>query len=94
MDLPGIELDEEEDVETAEQHRVDGEEVAGQHGGRLGSQELCPSRAGSPRCGLDAMPAKDCPHARGCEADAHRGQLPMDPPIAPGRVLSCQAKDQ
>jgi hypothetical protein len=40
VDHSGVELDEEQYVEASEQHRVDGEEVAGQHGRRLGLQEL------------------------------------------------------
>ena len=40
------------------------------------------------------MPMQDYPHARGRELDAHCGQLPVDPPIAPGRILIRQAKDQ
>jgi hypothetical protein len=40
MDAPGVELDEEEHVEPPEEHRVDVEEVTGQHRRRLGTQEL------------------------------------------------------
>src|ERR1035437_2213740 len=94
VDPSGVELDEEQYVEASEQHRVDGEEVAGQHCHCLRSQELRPRRPRSTRSGFDAMPAKDCPHARRGEQNSHRGQLPLDPPIAPGRVLSCQTKDQ
>ena len=64
IDPPGVDLDEEQHVQTAKQHRIDGEEVAGQHGMRLRSQELCPGWACSARSGLDAMPPEDCPHAR------------------------------
>jgi hypothetical protein len=32
IDPPDVDLDEEQQVETAKQHRIDGEEVAGQHG--------------------------------------------------------------
>ena len=94
MDLPGTELDEEKDIETAEQHRIDREEVAGQQRRRLCSQELRPGRGRPSRSGLDAMAMQDYPHARGREPDSHCGQLPVDPPIAPGRMLIRQAKDQ
>jgi hypothetical protein len=40
------------------------------------------------------MPAEDCPHARRSEPNAHRGQLPVDSAIYPGRVLSRHTKDQ
>jgi hypothetical protein len=39
-DPPGAELDEEEHIEMAKQHRVDVEEVTCQHRRRLGSKEL------------------------------------------------------
>src|ERR1019366_8922342 len=38
----GVELEEEQHVEPLQQHRVDGEEVAGQRGCRLASKELLP----------------------------------------------------
>jgi hypothetical protein len=38
-----VEFDEEQHVEPLQQHRVDGEEVAGQNGGRLASNELIPA---------------------------------------------------
>jgi hypothetical protein len=44
--------------------------------------------------GFESMRAKDCPHARWGEPDSHSGQLALDPPITPGRVLSCHTKDQ
>src|SRR5664280_1706966 len=94
IDPPGIELDEEQHMESSEQHSVNSEEVAGQHRRGLHSQKLCPGRPRSTRRGLDAMPAKDLPHARWSEPDTHGCQLPLDPPIAPERVLSCQTKDQ
>jgi|GEM_PF-4271556 len=94
IDPPGVHLDEEQHVETAEQHRIDGEEVAGQNGPRLRPQELCPGWARSARSGLGAMPAEDCPRARRSEPNAHSCQFPMDSAISPGRVLSCQTKDQ
>jgi hypothetical protein len=40
------------------------------------------------------VPIQDRPHARGREPDAYRGQLPVDPPIASGRILIRQAEDQ
>src|SRR5665213_161409 len=59
VDPPGVDLDEEQHVQTAKQYRVDGEEVTGQHGPRLRSQELRPRWACSVRGGLDAMMAED-----------------------------------
>lgn len=44
--LPGIEFDEEQDVGPSQEHRVHGEEVAGQHGRGLSSQERTSGRTG------------------------------------------------
>jgi hypothetical protein len=49
LDPGGVELDEDQHVEPLQQHGVDREEVAGQHGGRPGAQEpgpvgTCPHR--------------------------------------------------
>src|SRR3974390_2784773 len=42
--LSGVEFDEEQHVETPGQHRIDGEEVAGQQRCRLGAEKLSPGR--------------------------------------------------
>jgi len=59
----GAVFDEEQDVESAEQDRVDAEEVAGEHAAGLGGEELTPGRTVSTRCGLQM----------GCEEDAADG---------------------
>ena len=59
VDPPGVALDEEQHVEPSEQHRVDGEGVAGQHRRSLRSQELGPGRTRSARSRFDAMSTKD-----------------------------------
>ena len=94
IDPTGVEIDEKQHVEATEQHRVDGEEVTGQHGLCLGSQEVRPGRARSTRRGVDAMPAQDLPNTRRGELNPTRCQLPVDPSVAPGRVLCGQAEDQ
>ncbi len=45
----GIEFDEEQDVQPSQQHGVDREEVAGQHGRGLRPQELTPGGPSPPR---------------------------------------------
>jgi hypothetical protein len=44
-DLAGGDLDEEQYIDPFEEHGVDREEVAGQHGVRLGGEELLPGRS-------------------------------------------------
>src|SRR5438874_544524 len=51
VDAGALELDEEEHVEAAERDRLDREEIAGEHGGRLLAQEKPPARLGASRRG-------------------------------------------
>ena len=89
--LPGVQLDEEQDVEPPEQHGVHGEEVASQHCRGLGSQELTPRRTGPVRRGGEAVALEDVPDTRRGQVDAQDRKLPVDPAIAPGRVLPGKA---
>src|SRR6266536_747014 len=43
VDAPTAHLEKEQNVETAERHRLDGEEITRQHAGRLLAQELPPA---------------------------------------------------
>jgi hypothetical protein len=87
VDPPSVDLDEEQHVETAEKHRVDGEKVAGQHGCRLGLQELRPGRTRSPGCRLDSVLTQDGPHGRRRQPDSGGSQLSVNPPVSPRGVL-------
>jgi hypothetical protein len=51
---PGLDLHDEEDIHTPEQHGIDMQEVAGQNAGRLAGQELPPGRRRPPRRGPEA----------------------------------------
>src|SRR5665213_3633258 len=87
----GIELDEEKDVEPPQEHS---EEIAGQHRRSLSSQELGPCRSGSLWGGVDAMTLENVPNACWCQVDAQDSQLPLDPAIAPHRILHGQTNDE
>src|SRR5664279_552146 len=89
----GVELDEEQHVEALQQHRVDGEDVTSQHGGRLGSEELGPAWTCPHRRGIDAIPTKEGPGTRGSQHDARPGRLAQDPAIAPSWVLPGKTED-
>ena len=70
-------------------HEVDGEDAAGLRG-----QELLPGRAGAAWCGIDAGVVQDLPD-RGCrDPVAELDQLPLHPPVPPGRVLRRHADHQ
>ena len=93
MGLPGGVLDDEEDIEALEQHRVNGEEVRRQDPFRLAFEELCPARA-SPGCRPQAMAAKDASDRRRTHPDSELAQLALDAHTTPAAVLAAEAYDQ
>ena len=93
-DKARVVVDEHEDVEPAEEHRVDMEEVARHQSLRLCGKELRPGRSRSPRRRLDTVALQDRPDARGGDGDAHGGELAVDPAVAPSRVLLRQPEDE
>jgi hypothetical protein len=62
LDPPGRERDEEEDVDPLQEGCLDGEKVAGEHAGRLRSQERAPRAAGPLRRWLHPFFKQDLPH--------------------------------
>jgi len=91
---PGVELDEEQNVEPSKQHCVAAEVVTGQQARGLGSAEVGLGRLGASWTGLDAVAAEDLPDAGRRQFHSQPGQLPVDTPVAPGRVLLGQAEDE
>ena len=75
-------------------HRVDVEEVTGQHRRRLGTHQLRPGWSAPFRRCLDAVTAQDRPHAGRGKTHTHRGRLAMVLPIAQGRILPGQPHHQ
>ncbi len=59
VDAAGSEFDEEEHVQAAEPERLDGEEVAGDHRGSLGAEELAPVELGASAGRRDAGLTED-----------------------------------
>ena len=90
----GAVLDEHQHIEPLEQHRLDDQEVTGDDGVRLGGEELPPGRPGPPRRGIDAGGVQDLPHRGRGDRVPELGQLALDPPVSPGRVLSRHPDDQ
>jgi hypothetical protein len=60
----------------------------------LGMKELPPRGTRASRRGIDSPTLQDRPDAGRREHDIHGGKLTMDPPIAPGRVLTSQPDDE
>src|SRR5258708_9437428 len=56
---PGLDLHDEEDIHTPEQHGIDMQEVAGQDAGRLAGEELPTGRRRPPRRGSEASGGQD-----------------------------------
>ncbi len=89
--LPGVQLDEEQDVQPPQEHGIHSEEVAGQHRRGLGFEELTPRRPVSVRGRVEAVTQEDVPDAGRRQDNANPRQLAVDPAIAPRRVLPGQA---
>ena len=80
MDPPGADLEEEQDVQGLEEERLDGEEVAGQHGIAVPGEELPPGAAAlaALRCRRHAVPPQDGADRRAPDGVAELGQLALD----------------
>src|SRR5206468_7498880 len=87
-------LQEDQDVESPQQHGVDGEEVAGQNRSGVGGEKLGPSRAIAARCRRQAMATKDAADGSGRDSMSELEQLALDAAVAPTRVLAAQTQDQ
>jgi hypothetical protein len=94
MHLPRRQLDEHEHVHAAEQHRVDGEEIAGDDPAGLRAQELPPRLRRPTRHRIDPSLPEDRPDRAGCNPNAEAGEFALDPPVAPTRVLPRQPLNQ
>src|SRR5215218_2255152 len=94
MDAPALKLDEKQDVEALQEHRVDGEEVTLQDARRLPAQELSPAGVESPRRRLDPLAPEDFPDRAGRDPDAEPDQLALDAAVSPAWILARQAHNQ
>src|SRR6516164_5413253 len=95
MNMAGVGFDHEEDIDAAQGNcAVDVEEIACQHGRRMGAQKLPPSGPGALWRGWYPQPLQPAPH-RGCpDPGPGAEQLALDPLIAPVRVLPRHLLDQ
>jgi hypothetical protein len=59
----------------------------------LGGLELLPGRAGAAWCRVDTASLKEQPHRARCEV-VQAGQVTVDAPVAPRRVVGCHRQDQ
>src|SRR6266542_5174357 len=94
VDAAAFEFDEEEHVEASERNRLDGEEIAGEHGRGLLAEEPPPARTRTPRRWLKTGRQEQTPHRARRNSEAELQQLTCDPPMAPTWVLTCEAQDE
>jgi hypothetical protein len=94
VDPPRGQLDEEQDVQRLQEHRLDREEVAGQHSPALSSQELAPGRTRPTRRRSHARSAQDASHGARTDPDPKLAELALDPHASPPGVLPTQTQDQ
>jgi len=84
---PGPVLDEEQHVQTAQEHGIDVEEVRGEDRRGLPGQERPPGLPGPPGRGIDTRVLEDLSHRRRRQLVSQPGQLAVDTPISPAWVI-------
>jgi len=94
MDDASLELDHEQHVVAAEQHRVDMEEVGGHDALGLGRKELGPDGTRAPVSRWETVPAQHRRDARLRHGDAELCELADDPELSPSGVLPRELADQ
>src|SRR6266536_313084 len=94
MDPSGRELDEEQDIERLQEHRLDREEVAREHSPALCSEELAPGRTGSTRRGPEAGATQDPPDGARSDLDPQLAEFALDSHASPSGVLPAETDDE
>jgi len=94
VDPSGRELDEEQDVERLQEHRLDREEVACDDSSALCSQELAPGRTGSTRRGPEAGATQDPPDGARSDPDPQLAEFALDSHASPSGVLPAETDDE
>jgi hypothetical protein len=94
QDPAAVDLDEYQHVESPEQDRVDGEEVAGHDRSGTRLHELRPAGSLAARSWRQAVAAQNASDCGRRNPVAQLEQLTLDPAIAPTRVLTPQLQDQ
>ena len=94
LDAAASELDEEEHVVAAKADRLDGEEIARQHGRRLLAEKLAPAWPPASRRGRQSRREQEPADGTGRDADAQPEQFASDARVTPARVLVRKAPDR
>src|SRR6266487_1567818 len=80
--------DEEQRVVAAQEHALDGEEIAGDDARRLHVKEFAPARSRAPWRRVESRPSQKTADACRRDPEAELGQLAADPPVTPARILA------
>ena len=83
-----------QDVESAQPDGVQGDEVGGQQPRRRGAQGSPPAEVCSPWWRPEAGSGQDPVKGARSQAVSQPGEFPLDPAVAPGRILLSQAQHQ
>ncbi len=83
----GAVLDEEQHVQALQEYGIDVEEVDRQDRLRLGVRERPPGLPGPSGRGVNACVFEDLPHCRRGQPAPEPGQLTVDAPVSPARVV-------
>jgi hypothetical protein len=83
VDPPGVQLDEEQHIQTPQPDGVDGEEITGDDPGGLLAQERPPRWSGPPWGGVEPMVAEGRADRGGRDLDAKPKQLALNALVAP-----------
>ena len=86
-DSTGGMLDYGQNVDLCAVQEVGGEEIAGHDAFGLGLQEVRPGDRTTSGRRVDAGGLEDFPEGGGGDSDAESGQLAVDPPVAPCRLI-------
>jgi hypothetical protein len=90
----GPDLHDEQDIDSAQRDGVEGEQVGGQQSGGLSAQQGPPSGVGPAWCWAEPSGDQDPADRAGAYAVSEAEEFSLDPAVAPGRILPCQAQHQ
>ena len=86
----GVDLYQEQHIQSAQEDRVDVEEIAGQQPVGLSSEKCPPGGIGAMGCGADAVAAQVAAEGGLADPVAESGEFAVDPAVSPSWVFLCE----
>jgi hypothetical protein len=87
----GADLHDEQDVQATQGDGVEGEEIDGQQSGGLSAQKAPPPGVRPAGCWAESGGGQDPADRAGAYAVSEAEEFSLDPTVAPGGILLCQA---